>query len=160
MRPISEQVGRTRSLYVEIRPTGFPPAALPATAVADISFIPSFREHPGVTGYARWCPAWSRLRDLVLAGRPNEALAATPPRPTTCGIGHARMLGAVIHAEAGDERGALAALADGTRAKRSTASTRPPEPLALRRRLSTRRGRHRPVGATAGEEPEARRPRR
>jgi tetratricopeptide (TPR) repeat protein len=116
--PISEQVGLTRDFQVDIRPAGAPAAVLPSTAVEDISFIPSFREHPGVTGYDRWCPAWSGLRDLVLAGRPDEALAASPPLPPTCGIGHTRMLAAVIRAEAGDARGALAALPDAPRRER------------------------------------------
>jgi hypothetical protein len=48
--------------------------------VSDLSFIPQFRDVPGLTGYDRWCPAWSHRRDLVLAGRPAEALAGFPRR--------------------------------------------------------------------------------
>jgi len=117
MRPMSEQVGRTRGYYVEIRPISPPAAVLPSSAVEDISFIPSFRERLGVTGYGRWCPAWSRLRDLVLAGRADEALAAMPERPPACG-GSKRLLAAVSHAEAGDDAAALALIGDGTRAER------------------------------------------
>jgi cellulose synthase operon protein C len=46
--------------------------------VLDISFIPTFRPIDGVTGENRWCREWSRRRDLVLAGRPTEALAGYP----------------------------------------------------------------------------------
>jgi tetratricopeptide (TPR) repeat protein len=46
--------------------------------VLDLSFIPEFRDVEGVTGYSRWCPGWLRRRDLVLAGKPAEALAGLP----------------------------------------------------------------------------------
>ena len=46
----------------------------------DLSFIPLYRDVDGVTGYARWCPEWLRRRDLVLAGRAEEALAGSPER--------------------------------------------------------------------------------
>jgi tetratricopeptide (TPR) repeat protein len=47
-------------------------------AVLDVSFIPEFREVPGLAGYHRWCPSWERRRDLILAGRPEAALDALP----------------------------------------------------------------------------------
>jgi tetratricopeptide (TPR) repeat protein len=47
-------------------------------AVLDVSFIPEFREAPGLAGYHRWCPGWERRRDLILARRPEAALHALP----------------------------------------------------------------------------------
>ncbi len=56
-----------------------PPTAAPAgTVVNDFSFIPQFRAVDGVTGTDRWCPSWSRPRDLVLARQPAAALRALP----------------------------------------------------------------------------------
>jgi tetratricopeptide (TPR) repeat protein len=43
--------------------------------VVDLSFIPTYHEVSGVTGTHRWCPGWSRPRDLLLAGHPAAALA-------------------------------------------------------------------------------------
>jgi tetratricopeptide (TPR) repeat protein len=48
----------------------------------DLSFIPSYREVSGVTGYSRWCPAWSMRRDEILAGRPAQALEGLPSLTT------------------------------------------------------------------------------
>ena len=47
---------------------------------ADLSFLPLYRDVGGVTGYDRWCPDWARRRDLILAGRPREALESLPRR--------------------------------------------------------------------------------
>jgi cellulose synthase operon protein C len=44
----------------------------------DLSFIPTYREVPGVTGYSRWCPAWSLHRDEILAGESAKALSGLP----------------------------------------------------------------------------------
>ena len=51
-----------------------------SAVVDDLSFIPAHRATPGVTGSDRWCADWSRRRDLVLAGRPADALAGIPAR--------------------------------------------------------------------------------
>jgi tetratricopeptide (TPR) repeat protein len=75
---------------------------LPAVVVTDVSFIPAFRPQPGVTGSDRWCPDWARTRDLILAGRPREALAGLPRRfeplpghPESCTDGAAAPLRAI-----------------------------------------------------------------
>lgn len=52
------------------------------TPLSDFSFIPQFRDVNGVTGHDRWCPSWSRRRDLVLAGRARDALRGLPARFT------------------------------------------------------------------------------
>lgn len=51
-------------------------------AVSDLSFLPTYRAVPAVTGYRRWCPAWSYRRDLILAGRAAEASDGLPARFT------------------------------------------------------------------------------
>src|SRR5205085_2631980 len=93
------------------------PAGLGAGGiVADVSFIPQYRDVRGVTGTNRWCVDWSRRRDLALAGRPAEALAGFPrsfedlrPNPVPNGRTlpcvseqDTAVLGAVLAAEAGD----------------------------------------------------------
>lgn len=52
---------------------------LPATA-ADVSYIPTYVPMSGVGGDARWCPAWSRLVDLLLTGHPAAILRAFTTR--------------------------------------------------------------------------------
>jgi cellulose synthase operon protein C len=54
------------------------PAA--AAAVNSLSFLPLYEEVEGVTGYSRWCPAWSLRRDEILAGHPAAALAGLQGR--------------------------------------------------------------------------------
>ena len=53
-------------------------AVLGESSVEDVGFIPAYRDEGGVTGTNRWCPAWAARRDLVLAGRPGEALDGMP----------------------------------------------------------------------------------
>jgi tetratricopeptide (TPR) repeat protein len=60
-------------------------------ALSDFSFIPQYRRVAGVTGFDRWCPGWSRRRDLVLAQRARDALPIpatfTDVRPGLGGLG-------------------------------------------------------------------------
>ena len=86
-------------------------------AVTDLSFIPRFREMPGLTGHDRWCPSWSLPRDLLLSGRPGAALDALPARtvdlPTglECDVDLAGVE-AMAALEAGREQRALERLQD------------------------------------------------
>ena len=66
-----------------------------------------------MTGSDRWCPDWARGRDLILAGRPGEALAGLPRRfeplsghPNACTDGAAATLRAIAgnSASAADAR--------------------------------------------------------
>ena len=97
--------------------------------VTDISFIPEFRSVFGVTGNSSNCPAISRARDLLLAGRPADALTAiaTTPAPsvdysaptssdaTNTGACDPRegLLRAVANFEAGNQPAAVAAVPAG-----------------------------------------------
>jgi tetratricopeptide (TPR) repeat protein len=72
--PISLGNARLTPLTVSLQPA---PGGADAS-VQDYSFIPAFRPLDGVTGSNRWCPDWSRRRDLILAGRPREALVGFP----------------------------------------------------------------------------------
>jgi len=72
--PLSVGVGRIALLNVDLQPS---PGGADAS-MQDYSFIPVFRPLKGVTGSHRWCADWSRRRDLILAGRPREALAGFP----------------------------------------------------------------------------------
>jgi tetratricopeptide (TPR) repeat protein len=71
--------GRVLGVQLVVLPL-FRPPLTNGVAVLDISFIPEFRNVPGLTGYHRWCPGWERRRDLILAGRPEAALDALPAR--------------------------------------------------------------------------------
>ena len=90
--------------------------------VLDLSFIPQYRHVDGVTGHARWCPGWAARRDLVLAGRARDALAALPERFTdirpgggefecpTDGALAVPVLAGVAELEVGDRKAAVARL--------------------------------------------------
>jgi cellulose synthase operon protein C len=67
--------GRLAPLSVALDPQPPPPAA--NASIGDLSFIPQFRDGP-LTGSDRWCAEWARRRDLILAGRPAEAMARFP----------------------------------------------------------------------------------
>jgi cellulose synthase operon protein C len=80
----SEEVGGPLSIGAE----RFTPATInlgdlasaTSPAVSYLPFLPVYHEVAGVTGYSRWCPAWSLRRDEILAGRPAAALAGLPER--------------------------------------------------------------------------------
>ena len=72
---ISLGAGRLAPLAVALKPLAVTVA--PGAVVGDLSFIPEFRGS-GLIGSDRWCADWARRRDLVLAGRPAEALARFP----------------------------------------------------------------------------------
>lgn len=106
------------------RPASFLVGALGgagAGGLSDLSFLPEFRSVQGVTGHDRWCPAWTRARDLVLSGEAEEVAqeGAIPPdgyvdiRPWQSGLtclgaataSASELLRAVAAAEAGIEVG-------------------------------------------------------
>ncbi len=110
---ISLGAGRLAPVSVALDPS--PPAPASAGSVEDVSFIPDFRPSPGLTGSDRWCADWARRRDLILAGRPAEALARFPaefaPLPghdNSCASGFEPELAAVARLELGDRRSAEA----------------------------------------------------
>ena len=74
--PLSWGTDRLQAVSIAVGP---PPGGAGAGLV-DLSFIPTFRDVAGVTGIDRWCREWSLRRDLVLAGRPQEALLGFPAR--------------------------------------------------------------------------------
>ena len=90
-----------------------------AGGVADLSFLPEFRDVPGVTGHDRWCPAWTLARDLILAGDAARGVTLIPEdgffdvRPISGGYPgvcrgapaaeDAVLLAAIAAVEAGDE---------------------------------------------------------
>jgi tetratricopeptide (TPR) repeat protein len=78
--PLSLGSERLLAVGLEVAPIGTPSGG--RVGVVDLSFIPQFRAVEGLTGYHRWCPEWSRRRDLVLAGRPGDALDGMPDRFT------------------------------------------------------------------------------
>jgi tetratricopeptide (TPR) repeat protein/Zn-dependent protease len=81
--------------------------------VNDLSFIPSYREVQGVTGYSHWCPQWSMRRDKILAGRPAQALEGMPSsltgikpgEPETCAS--TDLLAGIAAYEAGEHERAI-----------------------------------------------------
>ncbi len=114
--PLSTGASTMRAVRIDVGP---PPGGAGGPG-ADLSFLPLYRAVEGVTGHDRWCPDWARRRDLVLAGRPREALESMPAQfedvnpdgfETVCVFEHAvAMLEAVALAEAGDRAAALARL--------------------------------------------------
>ncbi|MGH2854153.1 MAG: tetratricopeptide repeat protein, partial [Solirubrobacteraceae bacterium] len=69
--PLSIGADRFTPVTIDLGDTG----AAASPAVNSLPFLPVYREVEGVTGYARWCPAWSLRRDELLAGHPAAALA-------------------------------------------------------------------------------------
>jgi tetratricopeptide (TPR) repeat protein len=47
-------------------------------SVQDLSFIPGYRDDPGVTGTQPSCASWTWRRDAIIDGHPAEALAGWP----------------------------------------------------------------------------------
>jgi tetratricopeptide (TPR) repeat protein len=45
--------------------------------VSNLAFLPVFVPMPGIGASARWCPAWSRLVDLLLSRRPGEVVGVS-----------------------------------------------------------------------------------
>lgn len=102
---LSAGAGRLVPVTLDLRPAGPGSGVLPGFVVADLGFIPLFRDVAGVTGTDRWCPAGAARRDLILDGRPAEAVAGLPARfadiryPLDCEVLDAVTLGAVAQAE-------------------------------------------------------------
>ncbi len=128
--PLSLGAGRLKPVSLDIDPQQ--PSASCCEAVGtveDFSFIARFRPFSGVTDFARWCPDWSRRRDLVLAGRPRAALAGMPDgfasvRPgVDCGYLEASQLTAVAQAEAGHEPEAVKTIVAARKRWAATSST-------------------------------------
>jgi len=125
--PLSLGSGRSLSVQLDVAPTiPLPPTD---TTVDELSFLPGYREVAGVTEYNRFCPEWSRRRDLLLAGRPRQALAGLGGdeegfRDTRPGLEEelcpsifpppVQLLGAVAQMEAGDPDGAVVRLRGST----------------------------------------------
>lgn len=136
--PLSIGVDRAHPVSLDL--TG-EAGVLGANAVADLSFIPEFRAVSGVTGHDRWCPSWSRPRDLLLSGDPSAARTALPRRTIDIRGGgpcqeELAPLAAMVELEAGNESRALA-LAD--RSGLDVAEEEPiiaPRPTAFGRRLA------------------------
>ncbi len=113
--PVSTGSDRMRAVELSVGP---PPGGA-GSGGADLSFIPLYRNQPALTGYDRWCPGWERRRDLVLAGKAEEALNGLPAtfrdvRPWVdreCPLGSegVPLLRAIALLESGDRSGALAA---------------------------------------------------
>ena len=108
---ISLGAGRLAPLAVALKPLTVTVA--PGGVIGDLSFIPEFRGS-GVIGSDRWCADWARRRDLVLAGRPAEALvrfpAAFEPLPgnsrSCASTGFESVLADIARLEQGDRRSA------------------------------------------------------
>ncbi len=47
-------------------------------SLQDLSFLPTYRDDPGITGTDTACPSWSWRRDALLAGHATAALQAWP----------------------------------------------------------------------------------
>jgi tetratricopeptide (TPR) repeat protein len=110
---ISLGAGRLAPVSVALDPQ--PPAPAAAGSVEDVSFIPDFRPSPGLIGSDRWCGDWARRRDLVLAGRPAEALvrfpaefAPLPGHDASCNAARGPELAHIARLELGDRRKAPA----------------------------------------------------
>jgi tetratricopeptide (TPR) repeat protein len=113
---ISLGAGRFAPLSVRLIPPG--PVVSPPASVEDMSFIPLYRPSPGVTGSDRWCADWSRRRDLILAGRPAEALSglpvtfeALPGHSHSCAPSAELYLTGIAQLELGDRPAVVAQLA-------------------------------------------------
>jgi cellulose synthase operon protein C len=75
--PLSIGVNRFTLATIDLGDT----ATATSPAVSSLPFLPVYREVEGITGYSRWCPAWSLPRDEILAERPAAALAGLLRRP-------------------------------------------------------------------------------
>jgi tetratricopeptide (TPR) repeat protein len=118
--PLSLGVGRLQPVEFQVGPSGGKGGG---ASIEDFSFIPTFHDTPGVTGFDPWCPQWSYQRDSILAGDPARARVMpaggfTGPQDVLgevvqqpCGrqpfLGQ-RLLPAVAAWEAGDRDAAIA----------------------------------------------------
>ncbi len=114
LEPLSLGAGRLTGDAPAIAPRHEVGIASPI-AVGTLEFLPLYRPDE-LSRFEPWCADWSARRDLILAGRPREAIAGLPAAFTAandsddCGQTDAPMLAAVALAEAGDRRGAVARL--------------------------------------------------
>jgi len=122
--PLSLGSGRLLAVSLDVAPIGRTLEPGGAT-VSDLSFIPDYRSVDAVTGHDPWCAEWSRRRDLVLAGRPRQALTGfgesvgyfrvvhSEPEFLECPsteFPSAQLLAGVAELEAGDREAAVARL--------------------------------------------------
>jgi tetratricopeptide (TPR) repeat protein len=115
LEPLSAGAGRLKPAVLHIAPRAPDVESSGGPGpLEDFSFIPRFRLVSGVTDVERWCPDWSARRDLILAGRPREALVDMPDRFASvrsgrddCDLLDASQLAAVAQAEAGHQRAAI-----------------------------------------------------
>jgi hypothetical protein len=80
--------------------------------VQDLSFIPPYRDDPGVTGTQPACASWTWRRDALLTGHPAKALAGWPAqsefnsvRPSYFGCPLGDCLKLIVQTEAGQKVG-------------------------------------------------------
>ncbi|HWF50255.1 MAG TPA: hypothetical protein VG294_06365 [Solirubrobacteraceae bacterium] len=73
--PLSTGVGRMEPAEIVVIPHDVVAAG---ATVVNLSFLPVFTPMDGIGGTARWCPAWSRLVDLLLAGYPRQVVSGFP----------------------------------------------------------------------------------
>ncbi len=117
--PVSTGSDRLWPVRLEVGP---PPGGA-GGAGSDLSFIPLYRDQEAVTGHDRWCPDWAQRRDLVLAGRAEEALDGLPDtfrdvrpwqdRECSIAFSGAPLLRALAELETGDREAALATVKAG-----------------------------------------------
>lgn len=100
---LSLGAGRLAPLSVHLFPVVATVA--PSAAVIDTSFIPAFRDAPGVTDDAQGCPDLAYRRALVLAGSPASSLIRYPAEFSCEESGS---LKAIALLELGERRGASA----------------------------------------------------
>jgi tetratricopeptide (TPR) repeat protein len=94
--PLSLGAGRLQPVQLQVGPAG---GRGGGASIEDFSFIPTFHDIPGVTGYDPWCPQWSYQRDSILGGNPARARAM----PATGFTGPQQTLGAVEQAPCGHQ---------------------------------------------------------
>ncbi len=82
--PLSIGVDTFVPVTIAIGPTS---GAQAGSEVNDFAYLPVYVPMSGVGGDARWCPGWSRLVDLLLAGRPRAVLAGYGAGSTFADLG-------------------------------------------------------------------------
>ena len=94
--PLSLGAGRLQPVQFQVGPAG---GRGGGASIEDFSFIPTFHDTPGVTGYDPWCPQWSYQRDSILAGNPAPARVM----PATGFTGPQQILGDVEQVPCGHQ---------------------------------------------------------